>query len=328
VTSNGVLVEASGLKKHYPLRTGFLASFLRSGGRRWVRAVDGIDLQIHRGEAVGLVGESGSGKSTTGLVMALLEKPTAGEVRIAGRNPFALQARDLREMRKKVQIIFQDPYLTLDPRFRVIDTVREPLGIHRIGTRDRRQQMAARALEEAGLPKNLVDRYPHELSGGQRQRVAIARAMVLEPEFVVADEPVSMLDVSVRAGIMSLMVRLKEQHQVTYLFISHDLAVCRYMCERIAVMYLGRIVETGDRESLLQEPFHPYTRLLVSAVPVPDPKASRKRVQVSGEIPSSSEIIQGCGFYSRCQEASPECAESVPPLREVAPGRLVACHKV
>jgi oligopeptide/dipeptide ABC transporter ATP-binding protein len=327
VSASDALITVRGLRKHFPVRKGVVAALFGRTRDRFLRAVDGVDFAIQRGEVLGLAGESGSGKTTIGMILALLDRPTGGAVSFDGVDPFHLKGKKLKDFRRNTQIIFQDPYQTLNPRLRVIDTVAEPLDIHGIGRHGRaRHEMAVAALVLAGLPEQLAGRYPHELSGGQRQRVAIARAMVLRPRFIVADEPVSMLDVSVRSGVMSLMLKLKREFRVTYLFISHDLAASRYMCDRIAVMYLGRIMEVADKETIIQRPVHPYTQVLLSAVPVPDPFFDRKRVRVPGETPSPIDLPPGCRFAARCPRAVAECRETEPDLRAVAPGHLAACH--
>lgn len=327
VAPDPVLVRVENLRKLYPLRESVLKALFRRGSTRAVHAVDGVTFDIRRGEVVGLAGESGSGKTTTGMVLALMERPTSGAVLFEGTDPFSLSTAARKAFRRKTQIIFQDPYQTLNPRLHVGDTVMEPLDIHRIGrSRRERREKAQAALVAAGLPDNLADRYPHELSGGQRQRVAIARAIVLEPKFIVADEPVSMLDVSVRSGVMNVMLRLKRDMGVTFLFISHDLGVTRYMCDRIAIMYLGRIMEFGTREQVISDPHHPYTRVLLSAVPVPEPGYGRKRIKVEGEIPSAVDLPPGCRFAPRCPMAEELCRRVEPDLEPIGTDHLVACH--
>ncbi len=328
------LIRVDRLRKYYPVRESVLKVIFGREGRRVVHAVDDVSFNIRRGEILGLAGESGSGKTTTGMILAMMEKPTGGKVIFDGTDPFALRGADRKAFRRKTQIIFQDPYQTLNPRLHVGDTVMEPLEIHRIGrsARERREKAIA-ALVTAGLPENLAGRYPHELSGGQRQRVAVARAIALEPSFLVADEPVSMLDVSVRSGVMGLMLRLKREMGVTILFISHDLGVTRYMCDRVAIMYLGRVMEIGTRDEVISDPHHPYTRILLSAVPIPEPGAGRKRIKVEGEIPNAVDLPPGCRFSPRCPVAQDVCRQVEPGLATpdddcgtAGSGHLVACH--
>lgn len=329
-----ILIEVEDLRKLYPLRENLFKALFGRASTRAVHAVDGVSFNIRQGEILGLAGESGSGKTTTGMILAMMERPTSGKVLFEGTDLFRLAGNDRKAFRRKAQTIFQDPYQTLNPRLHVVDTVMEPLEIHRIGrSRRERREKAVAALSTAGLPENLADRYPHELSGGQRQRVAIARAMVLEPKFIVADEPVSMLDVSVRSGVMNVMLRLKRQMGVTFLFISHDLGVTRYMCDRIAIMYLGRIVESGTRDQVISDPHHPYTRVLLSAVPIPQPGAGRKRIRVEGEIPNAVDLPPGCRFGSRCPIAQDICRGVEPNLNPIAGSttatgadHVVACH--
>jgi oligopeptide/dipeptide ABC transporter ATP-binding protein len=318
------LVETIDLHKHFPVRES-AARRLLSREQRWLRAVDGVDLRIGPGEVVGLVGESGCGKSTLGRLLSRLETPTSGTVAFEGRNLEQLSGRELKAVRRRLQIVFQDPYRSLDPRSTVQATVEEPLVRHKLGSAAERAETVGRMLDRVELRPgtSYLQRYPHELSGGQRQRVAIARAMVLEPAFVVADEPVSMLDVSVRAGILNLMLRLKEEFGTSYLFVTHDLSVARYVSDRIAVMYLGRIVEQGPAEEVIQHPQHPYARLLVSAVPG---LGRSHRVRATGEMPNAAAIPSGCRFHTRCPIAVERCRVQDPVLRPIGKNRLVACH--
>jgi oligopeptide/dipeptide ABC transporter ATP-binding protein len=290
--------------------------------------VDGVDLVVRERETLGLVGESGSGKSTLGRLLVRLVEPDAGSIRFDGADLLALEGAPLRRKRREFQIVFQDPYASLNPRMRVGTLVREPLDIHRIGaTKADRRQAAARLLEEVGLDPRTMDRFPHEFSGGQRQRIGIARAIACGPRFVVADEPVSALDASIQAQILNLLVDLRERHGLALLFIAHDLRVVRFVAERVAVMYLGRIVEQGPTSEVYAQPLHPYTRALLDAIPRRRPQDAPARV-LAGEPPSPVNPPSGCRFRSRCPVAEAVCAREDPALREVAPGRHVACHLV
>jgi peptide/nickel transport system ATP-binding protein len=316
-----------GLEKRFQMRGSLFYSLL---GRKqqYVDAVRGINFKINRGEVFGLAGESGCGKTTTGRLLASLEEPTGGQIFFKGEDITDLKGSTLKGFRRKVQMIFQDPYDALDPRYTVFRSVCEPLVIHDIGaTSEERVKLVSDILKHVDLspPEDFFYRLPHELSGGQRQRVAVARAMVLDPEFLVADEPVSMLDVSIRAQILNLMLRLKEEFNVTYLFITHDLSVARYMCDRLAVMYLGAIVETGLAEELIQNPVHPYTKLLLSSVPVPDPTVKRQSVSSSFDISHSQNVTKGCRFHPRCANAKETCLTTEPKLREIKKNHFVAC---
>src|SRR6266566_3019335 len=300
---DGVVVRVSGLKKYFELRSGFLQSL--RGNVLQVHAVDGISFELRESEILSLVGESGCGKTTTGRLISRLEDPTEGHIQFEGVDIASLSGGELFRFRRDLQMIFQDPYESLNPRYTVF-----------------------RALEDAGLRpgQDFIQRFPHELSGGQRQRVAIARAIVLHPKIIIADEPVSMLDVSIRAGVMNLMLDLRDKYQNPYVFITHDIAVARYMSDRIAVMYLGRIVETGPTETLIARPTHPYTRALLAAVPVPDPAHVYTQVPIKGELPSPINLPSGCRFRTRCLFAQEICATTAPPLIEVEPGHFAECH--
>jgi len=317
MTENNTLVEIKDLSKLYPVGGGV---FRRS--RDFIHAVSDLNLVIRRGESVGLVGESGCGKTTTGKLLVRLVDPTEGNILFHSGDDLVdvalLKGKELKQFRRRVQMIFQDPYESMNPRLTIYDTVAEPLDVQGIGSIPEREARVADLLETVGLTpaSSFIFRYPHELSGGQRQRVAIARALIVEPEFVVADEPTSMLDVSVRTGVMHLMQELAERLEVTYLYITHDLAVARYMCDRIAVMYLGKIVEIGETEEILQNPRHPYTRALISAVPVPDPNYQRPEVVIKGGVSKPINPIPRCRFYERCTISEQVCLDNPHPALE------------
>lgn len=326
---NQTLIDVQSLQKYYPVRAGVL-DLLKSHDQKFVKAVDGINFQIAKGDIFALAGESGCGKTTTGKLLSLLEAPTGGSIRYGDVDLARLKGKELKEFRSRVQMIFQDPYESLDPRFTVLRTVSEPLIVHGIASsEEERTKLVSEMIERVGLKpaRDFLHRYPHELSGGQRQRIAIARAMVLHPAFIVADEPVSMLDVSIRASVLNLMLRLREELDVTYLFITHDLAVARYMSNKMAIMYLGEIVEMGATDDLINHPMHPYTNLLMSAVPIPDPSEKRERVRATSEIPNPIDAPPGCKFHPRCSSAKKGCSQKRPELIEVTPGHIVACHR-
>ncbi len=326
-TTNEILLRVEDLKMYFPLTRGIILQ--RKVGE--VKAVDGISFFIRRGETLGLVGESGCGKSTTGRAILQLYRPTDGHVyfRTDGTEVDLTQVkgRQLREMRRRMQMIFQDPYASLNPRMTVGEIVAEPLVIHGIGTRKERRERVQELLRVVGLNPYFVNRYPHEFSGGQRQRIGIARALALNPEFIVCDEPVSALDVSIQAQVINLLEDLQEQFGLTYLFIAHDLSVVRHISDRVAVMYLGKIVEIADSEELYKNPLHPYTKALLSAVPIPDPKVekTRERIILQGDVPSPVNPPRGCRFHTRCPFVMDRCKEEEPPFREVAPDHWAAC---
>ncbi|MDX6251221.1 MAG: peptide/nickel transport system ATP-binding protein [Kribbellaceae bacterium] len=315
------LLEARGLKKYFPVRHGALGRTTKS-----VRAVDDISLQIFRGETLGLVGESGCGKSTLGRVLLRLQQATAGEVVYDGRDLMKLPAGEMRSLRREMQVIFQDPFGSLNPRFSIGDIVAEPLRVHGVAKGKARDARVAELLELVGLDPAARNRYPHQFSGGQRQRVGIARAIALNPKFIVADEAVSALDVSVQAQVINLLMDLQRELGLTYLFIAHGLDVVRHISTRVGVMYLGKLVEVADTEKIFTSPAHPYTGALLSALPVPDPHRVRDRVVLQGEIPSPIDPITGCRFRTRCPRAVERCAVEEPALRRISDNQLAACH--
>lgn len=321
-----VLLSVRNLKKYFPIKKGFIFSRETIA----VKAVDNISFDIYRGETLGLVGESGCGKSTTGRTILQLHRATEGEVLYEGENLVKMRGNRLREMRREIQIIFQDPYASLNPRMDIERIVAEPLLVHGIGNEESRSRRVGELLELVGLNPYFADRYPHEFSGGQRQRIGIARALALDPNFIVADEPISALDVSIQAQVVNLLQDLQKELGLTYLFIAHDLSMVRHICDRVAVMYLGKIVELAESEELYTNPLHPYTQALLSAVPVPDPEVeeNRQRIILKGDLPSPANPPVGCNFNTRCPVAVDACFEIEPELIEVKPGHWVACHRV
>ncbi|HUI34601.1 MAG TPA: ABC transporter ATP-binding protein [Stellaceae bacterium] len=321
------LVEVRGLKMHFPITEGIVVS--RKVGE--VKAVDGVDLTIRRGETLGLVGESGCGKTTMGRCILRLEKPTEGAILYDGVDIAGLDRRSLVGLRRRIQVIFQDPYSSLNPRQKVGSILSEPMRVHGIEPdANRREARVKELLSICGLNPNFADRYPHEMSGGQRQRVGIARALAVDPEFIVCDEAVSALDVSIQAQIINLLEDLREKFNLTYLFIAHDLSVVRHLCQRVAVMYLGHVVELAECDEVFDNPLHPYTKALLAAVPVPDPtvEADRSFQPLAGEVPSPINPPAGCVFHPRCPIAVEECRRVIPQLRELRPGHWVACGQV
>lgn len=316
-----VLLEVQKVKKEFVTSKSLTGKPLKI-----VHAVDSVDLTIYEGETIGVVGESGCGKSTLGRCILQLIRPTAGNVLYRGEDITKLNKEQMRQMRRKMQLIFQDPYASLNPRMTVLELVMAPLEAFGIGTMEERVKRVKEIMELVGMPENMMNRYPHEFSGGQRQRIVIARALVLNPEFVVCDEPVSALDVSVRAQVLNLIQELKKKKHLTYMFISHDLSVVKYISDRIAVMYLGRIVEIAEKNELYNNPQHPYTKALLSAIPIPDVDNKMKREILTGDVPSPLNPPSGCYFHTRCKYATERCKTECPALHDVGNGHMVACH--
>ena len=322
-----VLVKVRGLKKHFPITSGIVVQ--RQVGA--VKAVDGVDFDVFKGETLGLVGESGCGKSTTGRTVLQLYRPTEGSVVFEGNELTQMTGNQLRQARRRMQIIFQDPFASLNPRMTVGNIVNEPLIVHNMVSKTERKEYVAHLLERVGLNPYYINRYPHEFSGGQRQRVGIARALALNPSFIVADEPISALDVSIQAQVVNLLEDLQQEFGLTYLFIAHDLSMVRHICDRVAVMYLGKIVEIGPVDRVYDNPLHPYTQALLSAVPVPDPEIEehRRRIILSGDVPSPANPPSGCNFRTRCPVKFDLCnQEPDPALTEIEPGHWAACHRL
>lgn len=318
------LLKVRGLKKHFPITSGFILQ--REVGA--IKAVDGLDFDVFKGETLGLVGESGCGKSTTGRTILQLYRPTAGSVIFEDTDLTELKGEAMRKMRRRMQMIFQDPYASLNPRMSVGRIISEPLYVHNVGTPSERVERVQYLMQKVGLNPYFVNRYPHEFSGGQRQRIGIARALALNPSLIVADEPISALDVSIQAQVVNLLQDLQQELGLTYIFIAHDLSMVRHICDRVAVMYLGKIVELAPADELYTNPLHPYTQALLSAVPVPDPLAekARQRIILKGDVPSPANPPVGCNFNTRCPVATDVCFHEEPELQEVSPGHFVACH--
>jgi len=321
-----ILVRVRNLKMYFPITQGIIIQ--RHIGD--IKAVDGLTFDIYRGETLGLVGESGCGKSTTGRAILQLYRPTSGDVYFEEQDLVKTKGETLRRMRRRMQMIFQDPYASLNPRMTVGNIIGEPLDVHNILSPKERRERVQELLKIVGLNPYFVNRYPHEFSGGQRQRIGVARALAVQPEFIVCDEPISALDVSIQAQIINLLEELQEQFKLTYLFIAHDLSVVRHISNRVAVMYLGQLVELSDRDAIYESPLHPYTQALLSAVPIPDPKVEerRKRVILEGDVPSPANPPSGCHFRTRCAQATEQCALTVPEWHDVGGGHWVACHRV
>lgn len=316
------LLEVKDLKQHFTIKKGFL------GEKKKVKAVDGVSFHIEQGETLGIVGESGCGKSSLGRTILQLIKPTSGDIFFGGKNITHLPRKEMKELRKDMQIVFQDPYASLNPRSTVRAILETPLIVHGVGNRQERQKVVEGLIDKIGIRKDQLDRYPHEFSGGQRQRIGIARALTLNPKLIIADEPVSALDVSVQSQVLNLMVDLQKEFNLSYMFISHDLSVVQHISDRVAVMYLGKIVEIADVDELYRNPLHPYTKALLTAVPFPDPTKKRDRILLQGDLPSPINPPTGCAFHTRCPVATPECKVETPELREKVMGHWASCIHV
>ena len=328
--SNDLELKVVDLKKWFPVRMGVVSRLL-SRKPKYVKAVDGVSFEVKKGEIFGLAGESGCGKTTTGKTILRLLEPTGGEIYFQGENITSLGKTEIKNLRKKMQIVYQDPYESLNPRMTVYDIISEPIDVHKLADSPaEKEEIIYDVLKDVELvpQEEFIMRYPHELSGGQRQRVAIARTLVMKPSFIVADEPISMLDVSIRAGILKMMLRTGEAGGISYIFVTHDLAYARHICDRGAIMYLGKIVEMGTMDALVKNPLHPYTVALMTAVPVPDPRLEKARAIIGGEVPTPIDPPSGCRFHPRCSKCMETCREGEPVLREVENGHYVACHKI
>ena len=316
----GNLLEVRNLKKYYSVKSGFL-----NKDRRSVKAVDGINLSVKQGEILGIVGESGCGKSTLGRSILRLIEPTSGEVIFEGTNICGLKKEEMRLKRREMQIVFQDPGASLNPRLTVGEIIGEPLEVFHICEGKEKEERIYKLMDLVGINRAYINRFPHEFSGGQRQRIGIARALAVNPDFIICDEPVSALDVSIRAQVLNLIKELKDKLNLTYIFISHDLSVVHHICDRVAVMYLGRVVEIADKKQIYENPVHPYTKALLSAIPMPDPEVKRERIILQGDVPNPADPPSGCHFHKRCPYAKKECSETVPPFVTVEPGHQVLC---
>jgi len=328
-SDNDWILQVDDLQKYYPVEKNFLEK-LFARNKHFVRAVDHITFKVRRGEIFTLAGESGCGKTTTGKLVLKLFQPTGGHITFDGQDITALKGEDLRALRRKMQMIFQDPYASFNPRMRIGEAIGHPLQIHGLAVGPERQKRVFEVLERVGLSpaEKFAQLFPHQMSGGQRQRAAMARSLILQPEFIVADEPVSMIDVSLRTSIIDLMLNLQRDLGLTYLFITHDLAIAKYISDRIAIMYLGKIVELGDKDAIFKNPLHPYTKALLAAIPVPNPDRKRKETELIGEVPSAVNIPSGCRFHTRCRYCQGACSEKGPELLEVSPSHFVACDLV
>ena len=316
----GNLLEVRNLKKYYSVKSGFL-----NKDRRSVKAVDGINLSVKQGEILGIVGESGCGKSTLGRSILRLIEPTSGEVIFEGTNICGLKKEEMRLKRREMQIVFQDPGASLNPRLTVGEIIGEPLEVFHICEGKEKEERIYKLMDLVGINRAYINRFPHEFSGGQRQRLGIARALAVNPKLIICDEPVSALDVSIRAQVLNLIKELKDKLNLTYIFISHDLSVVHHICDRVAVMYLGRVVEIADKKQIYENPVHPYTKALLSAIPMPDPEVKRERIILQGDVPNPADPPSGCHFHKRCPYAKKECSETVPPFVTVEPGHQVLC---
>lgn len=316
------LLEVTNLKQHFTTKKGFM------GDKTVVKAVDGVSITIEEGKTLGIVGESGCGKSSLGRSILRLVEPTEGSIKFEGKEIVGMSAKEMKELRKEMQIVFQDPYASLNPRRTVRQILETPLIIHNIGDKKDRKDVIESLAGKIGLRKEQLSNYPHEFSGGQRQRIGIARALTLNPKLIIADEPVSALDVSVQSQVLNLMLDLQQERNLSYMFISHDLSVVQHISDKVAVMYLGKVVEIADVEKVYDTPLHPYTRALLSALPVPDPTRIKNRIILQGDLPSPANPPSGCTFHTRCPMATKECAQIVPPLEEKAPGHFAACIHV
>jgi len=319
--NNNIILEVKNLKKYFPVTAGIFSRVVAN-----VKAVDNVSFYLNEGETLGVVGESGCGKTTVGRAILRLIEPTEGEINFKGRDVMKLKGEDLRTFRKNMQIIFQDPYSSLNPRKTVMDIVGEALTVHGMAKGKEKEDIVAELLEKVGLSPKYINRYPHEFSGGQRQRIGIARAIALNPSFIVCDEPVSALDVSVQAQVINLLIDLREQLNLSYLFIAHGLSVVKHISNRIMVMYLGKMVETATSAELFKNPLHPYTKALLSANPVPDPKQKSKRIILQGDVPSPLHPPPGCPFHPRCPQVLPKCSSEAPPLRDAGNAHVYVCH--
>ncbi|MDX5474921.1 MAG: dipeptide ABC transporter ATP-binding protein [Bacillaceae bacterium] len=318
---NNALLEVKNLKQYFPVKRDSIFQ-----PKSYVKAVDDISFYLQEGETLSIVGESGCGKSTTGRAILRLEEPTAGEIYYDGNNILELNRKDMRKLRKELQIIFQDPFSSLNPRRTIKQMLNEAMAIQKVVEKEKRLDRMLELLSIVGLPPEALDRYPHEFSGGQRQRLGIARALAVNPKLIICDEAVSALDVSIQAQILNLLKKLQNQFKLTFLFISHDLSVVKHISDRVMVMYLGKVVEVADKDSMFDSPLHPYTKALISSIPVPDPKVKRERILLKGDVPSPINPPSGCRFHTRCPFATDKCQTDVPALREITPNHFVSCH--